>query len=327
MSANQQTYRPLLTALAVRQGMGEGAASRIAPLISSPTLVGQYAKYDRTKNNSTQIDVKRAPAAEVKQGIRPGKSMVTYGLDDYTVDIGTPIEFSEGQIQELNAGDKQAAVLDAVYIIRHAHETAVKLASFNTGSQADLNAIYGSGSVGTPSVKWDNASATAVTIKKDILGRRDLIKKNSGFNINTIVLPLVVYRVIEEKIQTSVQYLKDRAVTQSDVEAWLGVTPGTVVVPELIEQTANQGQTSAYSFMWDADSALFLFVDRSPILSLRNTSTAFATIYKDMPSAPFMGVSDYYDIKTKQWMTRCEAYFGVVAPDAQSGAALYDVLT
>jgi hypothetical protein len=315
-------YRPLLTQMTIRRGIGRGGAgNRLAPLVRHTAINGVYFKRDRYRIG--HIKTQRAPGEKVKRAETARGELVPFLTKDHSIDKSVPRELVDGMAESALFGELEQAAYEALNAIEHDHESKVRELLWGD-VLGDFQAKYGADGVRTPDIKWD---ASGATIYKDIQERRIHVYKTTGFMPNTVFMPRDVLDVLQgdpnNEIGERIKYTSGELPDTSRLAAYFGVE--NVIVPESLDDTENPGQAnSQYDWMWEGDNVGVFYIDPS---NTRNKVTLASTFFTDMPNEPFLGVFTRYDQDTKSYIVRCNAYFDVHDVDMGAGAILFDVLT
>lgn len=314
-----------LTNLSRERALGtqNGVGTIIAPLFRSATgLTGQYPKWKR-KRGTNDVDIQRAPGAEVKRTQGEGFDLEPYALKDHSIEIPTPIEFNTqgGGIVSLEQERRDA--MKATRMVMEAHERAVNTKFWAT-NEAGFNGIYTAGNVQVPATKW---SAAGATIKKNIMDGQDIVEDKTGKVPNTLLLTNTVFNTLmgaDNEIREAIKYTQFGSQTAEILARYLEID--RVIVPRFLVDAANPGQAENFGKLWSGKHALLFYADPNPGLE---SDTLGLTFFYDEPGSemgPFMGTRRYYEEKTKSMIHQTSAYFDVKVFDQFCGFAFPDCI-
>lgn len=316
---SQFALSPFLTDFSTQLAVGEmGTGSVIAPVWLQSEMKGTYGKRARQVVGAT--DVKRARGEKGKR-----KDATTYTEESFICtdhDLTVPVPIEDGYAYGIGEEEQNAAI-EAANEIRFAHELEVHDDWYGSGSQSDLNAIYGSAVVDTPTVKWDAATGNPALNIREMAQK---IYKRSGVRPNTLVIPEPVY---DEIVASIVNGVAER------VKYTNGDTPDEEYMRRLfrvqrlhvareLKNGANPGQASDFDYLYDNDSVLLFYAAET---TGRRSLGLAKTIAANMPNSPFFGVQTKYDDDSKSFLVRCSGYWDVKEVFKECGGAFYNVLT
>lgn len=168
---------------------------------------------------------------------------------------------------------------------------------------------------GNASAKWDAATTDYQDLATDVMTAKTAIRQAIGAAPNVIVIPAAVAEGMHKSLLfQALQYTYGSETARNLIEQEYPVLPPTlfgmrVLTPGLIQNTANEGQTEAYSDVW-GEAVRMLYVTAGPAV--------------EEPSVAYTFQSE--DLVTRQWRDeerRVDAYAvgmtiveKVVAPNA-----------
>lgn len=316
---SQFALSPFLTDFSTQRAVGKmGTGSVIAPIWLQSEMKGTYGKRARQIVGAT--DVARAAGEKGKRKDATIYTEESFLCTDHDLTIPVPIEY--GYAYGIGEEEQNAAI-EAANEIRFAHELEVKNAWFGTGSQAALEAIYGTAAVRTPTTKWDAANGNPAENIRDL---NQVIYKRSGVYANTAVIPKLVYDVMVSSIVNGVaerlKYTSGNIPDEAAMARMLGLQ--RVHVAEELLNGANPGQAESFDYLYNTDSVLLF---HSAETTGRRSIGLAKTIAANMPNSPFFGVQTKYDDDSKSFLVRCSGYWDVKEVFKECGGAFYNVLS
>jgi hypothetical protein len=208
---------------------------------------------------------------------------------------------------------KQQATLARLALLRE-QRVAALLRKTTNGGQLNLG--------GNASAKWDAAATDYQDIATDVTTAKEAVRAAIGTAPNTVVIPEAVAAGMHKTLLFQLIQNTPGA-DQRLLEAENPVLPRVlfgmrVLVAGAIANTANEGQTAAFSDIW-GEAVRFLYVTPGP--ALMNPSVAYT-----FRAEPLQTRQDRLERRRIDWYATGQTIVEkVVAPDA--GYELADTLT
>ncbi len=303
---------PVLTAWMSTRGNED--SDFIADLVFPPT----YKEGDVSGTYFTQTtDVRSAGNIELNRGVGAPYPRVGFGLGTATFNT---IEYGvEVAIDRKLRGQSQAPIdLQQLAAIRAQREVEIQrelrvvAAMFGTGDWTNESTL-GAGA------QWDDAGGDPLA---DIWTAKRSVKLNSGKNANTMVLGWDAFRVLVQN--GDVTGLMPSATRQSQItftELQMRLAEAfeidRVFVGRSVRNTANQGQTEAYGFIWTDN----MWIGHIP--SSGPEGPSFAQFASTDGGAPTV-VDRYFEDNTRSEVVRVREERDEAVVDAVAGHLTID---
>ena len=247
------------------ENMGTGGpfvADMIAPVVHVPTSTGNYYKFSNTEAVRDDYDAVRAPKTESNEIRRSYESTSyecrQYGLRELVAD------------EEMYNADRAAIdpERDAMSLITRKLRLPIEKRIISRV----MSATYITNN-GAATATWDAASG--VDIEADIDAAKLAVRKNSGMEPNTIVIPphIAVVAKKDTEIRELVKHTDPTLLVNGELpQKVFGLD---VVIPLALADSADAGvSTTDLGFAWDSNSVLVAYVERNAP-SKRSISLAY----------------------------------------------------
>lgn len=221
----------------------EFIASRVFPPVPVDHQYGQYYKYNKGDWFRTVAE-KRAPRTE-SAGSGWNITTDTYSADVNAVHVDVSDQDRANQDSPIIELDRDATVFVSRDILLRREKDWVT-EYFGTGKWANADQIGGAADGANAFIQWDRASSIPI---EDIEVERIKMAKSTGLKPNVLVLGPEVYSVLKNhpEILERIKYTERGIVTNALMAALFDVDE--VLVPMLVENTAQEGATDAFSFV------------------------------------------------------------------------------
>lgn len=315
-------YNPLLTQMSIKRGLGErGVGVRLAPLVDSQDINGLYFVRDRQRVGS--VDPKRAPGEKVKMAESSRSTLQPFITVDRSIIKHVPLELVDGQGEAVLFDELENAASEALEEIQQSHEEAVEALLWGA-NQTEFEAIYGSGDqVITPGTKWDQSGAS---IRQNVKSVMNAVYKRCGYKPNTGFLTKELFDEItsdpNNEIGERIKYTSGTVPTEQVLARYFGLNE--IIVGEVLEDTANYGQTANYDYLWNGPHMGIFYIDPA---NSRNKETLASTFRWQNARRPFLGVFTRYNEEYERYEAKCGAYFDEKLIDNAAGGIIYNALT
>lgn len=318
---SQFVYRPLLTNMSIRKGLGEsGVGLDLAPRVNSSGIQGMYLVRNRQRTGG--VDPKRAPGEFVKRTNTSRGQLESFITIDRSIIKTVPFELVEGQQENALFAELENASQEALEEIQQAHELDVNAALW-ADTQAGFESIYGASQVTSPTTKWND---TGANIRENVRSKLDTVYKRCGYMPNVLLITNQVMNNIvsdpNNELGERLKYTQGRIPTSEMLAQYFGVN--RVITPRNLEDATNAGQPANFDFMWTGDHVGAFYIDER---DSRNKETLASTFVWDSARKPFLGVFTRYNEDNESYEAKCSAYYDVKVIDEACGGILFNVLS
>lgn len=237
--------RPLTNvSVAYIQDQTEFIASRVFPPVPVDHQYGQYYKYNKGDWFRTVAE-KRAPRTE-SAGSGWNVTTDTYAADVNAIHVDVSDQDRANQDRPIFDLDRDATVFVTRDILLRREKDWVT-EYFGTGkwTQTDQTGVAAAPAA-NQFLQWNQSASTPI---EDIETERILMAKTTGLKPNVLVLGPEVYSTLKNHSQflERIKYTERGIVTNELMAALFDVDE--VLVPMLVENTAQEGGTDAFSFV------------------------------------------------------------------------------
>ena len=238
-------------------------AEKIAPIIRVPRNSGTYYKFEKKANIKDDFDTLRAPKDEANEVSRA-----------YTE--GT-FACQQHALKELIA-DEERRDVDLAMIDPDRDAQALITDKLRLGLELRVNARVMSTTyvteTGAATAAWNAASG--VKIEDDIDAAKNNVLKKCGRQANVIVIPphIATFAKKDSEIHNLCKYTRQDLLVNGDLPP--RIFNLEVLIPTAIYDEAAPGLTTqTLDFIWDDNSVLVAYVDRSTTPNKRAMSLAY----------------------------------------------------
>lgn len=218
-------------------------ASRVFPPVPVDHQYGLYYKYNKGDWMRTVAE-KRAPRTE---SVGSGWNITTdtFSADVNAVHVDVSDQDRANQDSPIIELDRDATVFVTRDILLRREKDWVTT-YFGTGLYSNADQIGGAADGANAFIQWDRASSTPI---EDIEVERIKMARTTGLKPNVLVLGPEVYSALKNHVQIldRIKYTERGIVTNALMAALFDVDE--VLVPMLVENTAQEGATDVFSFV------------------------------------------------------------------------------
>jgi len=313
--------RPLSNILvAFFQDAGNAIATSAFPNVPVEHKTDVYYKWKR--DDFFRIEVKeRAPGTPAEQG---GFDLQTDSFEakEYAIAKDIPDAIRDNADTELNLDEAATRYIGHQLLLKREQifntsfiKTGVWTGSGGTNGGADGNDLTGtSAGAGSNEFKqWDQASSTPIEdIRKQIIA----VQEKTGYKPNKLIVGPKVWLKLQDhaELLDRIKYTQKGVVTADLLTSLLGLDQ--ILVGSLVQNTAKQGATSAFSFI-HGKSAVLLYAP--PAASKFEPSAGYTFTWTGRFGVGPLGerVKRYYVTETESWRIEGQQAYAmkVVAPE------------
>lgn len=248
--------------IAHQQSQADSLLYNVVPVIPVQRASDKYTVFPPATWNKRQARV-RAPGDDYQAGGYT-VSKTAYSCDLYSVAHKDPKE-SQFNADPVHDPEVENTQWVTGQLLMEA-DALIAAAIFTTGVwTTDLTGVTSGAVVGTSVLQWDQGGSDPIT---DAVIIKGLIKKQSQFDPNQGgIVGVIGYsawtRLINHAaIIDRTKHVSRESVTTEMVASLFQIDK--IVVPGLVSNTANPGQTATFDYIVDDLSAGFYFVPKSP---------------------------------------------------------------
>ena len=251
--------------IAYLQEANKFVASQVFPLVSVPKQSDLYFTYDQGDFLRSEAK-QRAPGTE-SAGAGYGLSTASYSALIMALHKDVDDAIRANADAPLNMDSDATKFLTQQMMIKRDRDWASDF--FSGGSWTGST----TGSDIVPSTKWNASGATPI---QDIEAEADSVEAKTGFRANTLVLGVAAYTALKNSsdVVDRIRYTQEGIVTEDILASLLGMDK--VVVARGVYNSALEGATDVISRIYTTDTALLLYVPKSPSLLTPAAGYTFA---------------------------------------------------
>ena len=246
MDPKQLHIDAALTNYAVKMGQGAMAAPRIFPILPVTKESDRYYVFG---DEHISDDVLMPAAAGTPAGnVEWSKTSGFYSANEYKLKHLIPQRTIDNADPAANPQTRTTEVLRGKVMLAYERRVAALALDQNQYDAANKNAQGAAWSSGT-------------SIEADIDKAREAVLMSCGYEANTIVIPPAVAKFAKRNptLRALIQYTHSDLLVNGDLPP--RIFNLDVVIPGARQQTANPGQTAAYSRAWGTATVLVAYVD------------------------------------------------------------------
>lgn len=277
---------------------------------------GKYAIFPTGTWNKRQATT-RAPGVPASEG------QFTISNDSYLCNLKgvkhkDPREETQ-QADEVFDPEEEATLWATGQALLEADAAIVAAMMAESVWDTDIDGTTGSPTVGTSVRKWSEAASDPIT---DMAQLNGIIKRKSTKWANVAVLGMDVWTVLlnHPAIVDRIKHTSSNSVRKEILASLFEVE--RVIVPGLVENTAELGQTATMAFLSGSDDVGLFYMTPSPGKRTMSAAYIYACDFGEYKEG--VRVAKWYDEDKNSDMTQVDIYMDVKVVATSAGAFIND---
>jgi len=304
--------------IAYRQDAEDALAGNVVPFLPVKRPSDKYMEYVSGTWNKRQARA-RAPGDPAAEG-QYTLSSTAYTCNLYSVKHKDPREDTDAEEEVLDA-EIDATEWGTGQTLMELDDQIVTAMMGPSIWDTDVDGTTGSPTVGTDVLQWDQAGSDPIT---DMVQLNGLVKKASTKWANVGVLGYDVWTILlnHPAITDRIKHTSSDSVRKEILAKLFELD--RIVVPGLVENTAEFGQTASMAFIAGAKDVGIFHVPASP--GKRVLSAAYIFAYDSGDYTQGHRVSRWFDPDKNSDMTQVDLYVDVKVTATSAGAFIDDAV-